>query len=228
MFARPSKRDRFQLGQYEPPKEGSFLHKILKKTPLATGETKKRRVLYESDYLKALERNNTQLGIPYKEPAFIQYQPPPPREEVVEPDLPWVDRVYLNLKFLKSGVVRVKVVTNFLELYQNYYKRALRPPLKLITAAYKARGFSKGFLENIKVREQKMNAFSKKVPSILEKIFEKEPVKKVKRKPRTPPPEEEDEPPQPTEEEEDNFMDVEPDEPEEDVVEEDYFSEADV
>tara|TARA_B100000073_G_scaffold346446_1_gene357880 strand:+ start:1776 stop:2333 length:558 start_codon:yes stop_codon:yes gene_type:complete len=181
--------------------------------------------MYESAYLKALEKNNNDLGIPYVEPVFVPYQPPAPREESSEPELPFVDRIYVNFKILKSGVVRIKIVPNFLILYENYYRRALRPPLKLLLAAYKARGFSKDFLDEVKVREQRAVAFfSKKVPGILEKVFEKEPSKKVRKK-QPPPPVDEDEPPEPTEEEEDNTMDVEPDDDaEEENVEEDYFS----
>lgn len=227
MFARPSKRDRTYPETFRPPSEGSYLDGVLKKTctDRPSEPAKRQRVMYESAYLKALEKNNNDLGIPYVEPVFVPYQPPAPREETSEPDLPFVDRIYVNFKILKSGVVRIKIVPNFLLLYENYYRRALRPPLKLLLAAYKARGFSKDFLDGVKAREQKAVAFfSKKVPGILEKVFEKEPSKKVRKK-QPPPPVDEDEPPETEEEEEDNTMDVEPDDDaEEENVEEDYFS----
>jgi hypothetical protein len=96
--------------------------------------------------------------------------------------------------------------------------------LKLVLQAYKARGFSNAFIEKVKQNEQKRLLFVKKIPTILAKIFDKEPVKKVKREK---PPIEEDEPPKPqtADEEEDGTMDVEPEEETEEPVEEEvYFS----
>ena len=157
---------------------------------------------------------------------FRSPRQPPPKTK--EPVLDFLDKVYVNLKILKSGTVRIKVVPNFLNLFEKYYKYAKKPPFKLIVQAYKAVGFSDKFLEQIKQSEERRLQFAKKVPTILQKIFDKEPVKKVKRE-KLPPPAliEEDEPPKPqtADEEEDGTMDVEPEEETEEPVEEEvYFS----
>tara|TARA_B100000767_G_scaffold273896_1_gene305333 strand:- start:237 stop:800 length:564 start_codon:yes stop_codon:yes gene_type:complete len=184
--------------------------------------------MYQAAYLKALEQNNIDMGIPFVDPGLPIYSPPPPREKSDEPDLPFLDRVYVNFRILKSGIVRIKIVPNFLIIYEQYHKRKARPPLKLVLQAYKARGFSNAFIEKVKRSEQRRLLFVKKVPAILAKIFDKEPVKKVKReKPPPPAPIEEDEPPKPqtTDEEEDCTMDVEPEEETEEPAEEEvYFS----
>ena len=178
----------------------------------------KRPVMYQEAYLRALERNNAELGIPFVDPKLPTYEPPPPPTKPVEPDLPYLDRVYVNFRILKKGIVRIKIVPHFLVLYEEYYKRAMRPPLKLVLQAYKARGFSGEFIEKVKRAEEKRLLFAKKVPGILDKIFEKkEPVKKVKKE-RPPPPTPED-PPEEDElendDEEDCTMDVEPEEEQE-------------
>ena len=187
----------------------------------------KRPVMYQDAYLRALEKNNTELGIPFVDPKLPTYEPPPVPTKPVEPDLPYLDRVYVNFRFLKKGIVRIKIVPHFLVLYEEYYKRALRPPLKLVLQAYKARGFSGEFIEKVKRAEEKRLLFAKKVPGILEKIFEKEPVKKVKKEKPPPTPEESPEEDEPeNDEEEDCTMDVEPEEEqeEEEVV---YSSDED-
>ena len=193
---------------------------------------KKQAVMNQDAYLKALKQNNADMGIPFVDPKLPTFEPPPAPKKSDEPDLPYLDRVYVNFRILKSGIVRIKIVPNFLIIYEQYYKRAMRPPLKLLLQAYKARGFSNEFIEKVKQNEQKRLQFVKKVPGILAKIFDKEPVKKIKREKPPPPPApiEEDEPPKPqtSDEEEDCTMDVEPEEETEEPAEEEvYFSEED-
>jgi hypothetical protein len=229
MFIQPSKRDRPLTISTEPPNEGTFLHRILNPPPTDIYEFKKQRVLYQDTYLKALERNNKEMGIPFVEPTFPPHISSPVNDVVVEPELPFVDRIYVNFKILKSGVVRIKIVPHFLILYEQYYKLAVIPPLKLVIQAYKARGFSDDFITNIKKCEQKRLAFVKKVPDILKKIFDKDPVKKVKKWKPPLQPVEEDKPLVSEEVEEDNPLDIEPDDDDvnEEAVEEEYFIDDD-
>ena len=224
MYTRPKPRVRCEPDTNARPKKDSFLHGIITPTFRAQQhESQKQPVMYQAAYLKALEQNNIDMGIPFVDPELPIYSPPPPREKSDEPDLPFLDRVYVNFRILKSGIVRIKIVPNFLIIYEQYYKRNARPPLKLVLQAYKARGFSNAFIEKVKQSEQRRLLFVKRVPAILAKIFDKEPVKKVKREK---PPIEEDEPPKPqTTDEEDCTMDVEPEEETEEPAEEEvYFS----
>ena len=73
------------------------------------------------------------------------------------------------------------------------FEKYKRPTLKIILQAYKAQGFSQEFLDRIKKRHQKRLEFSKKVPGIIDSIFNKEPVKKVKKVKKKPVPELENE-----------------------------------
>jgi hypothetical protein len=234
MYKRPSLRVRCPPPiRGDKPTEGSFLYDII--TPKETNfyEYKKAPVYDKHIYLKFLEKNNKQLGIPYNEPdlpdATPCEQPKPPDE----PKLEFGDRVQVVLKVLKSGIVRVKVNGAIATMYEKYYKQGKRPPLKTILQAYKAHGFSKEFLEKIKKNHEKKMIFAKKVPKILEKIFDKEPAKKPKKEKKKKEPEEELENEAPDEEEEEDDvpdeegqMDIEPEE-EEVVEEEEYFSDPD-
>jgi hypothetical protein len=118
------------------------------------------------------------------------------------------------------------------DVYDKYYRHGKKPSFKTILQAYKSHGFSKEFLEKIKMKNEKQKLFATKVEKILEKIFDKEPVKKPKREKKKPVEEEEEEQlPEVEEEEEDDVpedeggLDVEPEVDEEVVEEEEYFSE---
>jgi hypothetical protein len=231
MYKRPSQRVKCPPPiKGDKPREGTFLYDIINTKPTTVYEYKKAPVYDKHIYLRFLEKNNKQLGIPYKEPELpdaAPYEQPKPSDE---PELEFGDRVQVVLKVLKSGIVRVKVNGAIATMYEKYYKQGKQPPIKTIIQAYKAHGFSKEFLEKIKKNHEKKMTFAKKVPNILEKIFDKEPVKKQKKEKKKEPVEEiENDAPEEEEEEDDvpdeeGQMDIEPDE-EEVVEEEEYFSE---
>jgi hypothetical protein len=232
MYKRPSQRVRCPPSlKGDRPKEGTFLYDIITSKPTKFYEYKRAPVYDKEIYLQMLKKNNEELGIPYVEPDLpdaVPYQHP---IHPNEPTLEYGDRVQVTLRVLKSGIVRVKVNSAIATMYDTYYRRGKRPSLKTILQAYKAHGFSNEFLEKIKKSHEKNMDFAKKVPKILEKIFDKEPAKKLKKEKKKKDPEEE-ELPEEEQEEEDNVpdeegqMDIEPEE-EEVVEEEEYFSEPD-
>lgn len=193
----------------------------------------KRPVYHQDIYLKALEENNKRLGIPYVEPQLPQSTPYQEPTRTNEPELVYGDRVGVTLRILKNGIVRVKVSGAIATMYEKYYRRGVRAPFKTVLQAYKSHGFSPGFLEKIRKSNEREQVFAKKVPGILAKIFEKEPVKKIKKKKveETKDEEIDDEPEPEAEVEEDDIpaeegeLDVEPEE--EEVVEEEYVSDGD-
>jgi len=194
-------------------------------------------VYHQDDYLKLLEANYKKMGLPYVEPQLPIVQPrvyPEPRKE---PELIFGDRVQVNLRVLKSGIVRVKINSAIAELYAKYYKHAKRPPFKMVLQAYKSHGFSKEFLQRIEKNNEKRKREALRIEKIFTKIFDKEPIKKVKKtkkKEEEPelnedvvePIEDEDQPPKSDEPEEEETLDVEPDEEDEEEVEEEYVSDG--
>jgi len=235
MYIRPSRRAKCNIPRVtEPPREGSFLHNIISKSHNTNFYGYKRDPVYnQSAYLIALKKNNEEMGIPYidpKLPNMIPIEIPP---KIEEPELLYVDRVQVKLRVLKTGLIRIKINTSIATLYEKYYKYAKIPPIKVIIQAYKSHGFSTSFTDKIMTNHEKRVIFATKVPKILEKIFDKEPMKKIKRMKAPPKPKEEVEevPEEEPDEEEDNIpeeegqMDVEPNIEDEEVVEEEYFSE---
>jgi hypothetical protein len=176
------------------------------------------------------------MGLPYVDPQLPIVQPRVYPEPPKEPELTFGDRVQVNLRVLKSGIVRVKINFAIAELYDKYYKHTKRPPFKMVLQAYKSHGFSKEFLQRIEKNNEKRKRESLRIEKIFSKIFDKEPtkkVKKIKKKEEEPelnedviePIEDEDQPPKSDEPEEEETLDVEPDEEDEEVEnEEEYFS----
>ena len=235
MFRPPSKRVRCPPPtRGDKPKEGTFLYDIITQKPIEQFTFHKRPVYNQESYLRALEENNKRLGIPYTELQLPEATPYRAPLESNEPVLIYGDRIQVNIRVLKSGVVRVKVNCAIAMMYEKYYRRGLQPPFKTVLQAYKSHGFSPQFLEKIKKSHERKMVYAKKVPGILEKIFEKEAIKKAKKeKEKEKEKQREDEdgvPPLDDVEDDDDTppaeeceLDVEPDE-EEDVEEEEYVS----
>ena len=230
MFRPPSKRVRCPPPpKGDRPEEGTFLYDIITQKPTKYFTFEKQPVYHQDRYLRALEQNHKNLDIPYVKPKLPEATPYQEPQRVKEPELMYGDRIQVNMRILKSGIVRIKVNCAIAMMYEKYYRQGVHPPFKNVLQAYKSHGFSPQFLEKIKKSHEKKMIFAKKVPKILEKILEKEPVKKVKKKKDEEKVEDIDQEPEAEVEEdeipaEEGELDVEPDE--EEVVEE-YVSDGD-
>lgn len=234
MYKRPSKRVKVHpvptpVRGTLPP--GSFLGSIINNESPNFYERVKEPVYQQEIYLRALKKNYEDNGLSFKDPELPEYVQPERPQPTKEPELIYGDRVQVTFRVLKNGVVRVKVNAAIADVYDKYYRRGKKPPFKTILQAYKSHGFSKEFLEKIKMRYEKQKLFATKVEKILEKIFDKEPVKKPKKEKKKPVEEEEEQLPEVEEEEEDDVpedeggLDMELEVDEEVVEEEEYFSE---
>lgn len=236
MYIRPSKRAKVHTDPVRThvPRE-SYIGSIIHKNATQFYEPIKRPVYNQKDYIKGLKKNYEECGLVFKDPMLPTVIEVSRSAQNEEPELEFCDRIQVTLKVLKNGVVRVKINCAIASLYEKYWKHAKSPPFKAILQAYKSHGFSSRFIERIKLKHEKKLLFSKKVAGIIEKIFDKEPVKKPKKEKKKivedeelneEEPNEEDNPPKSDEPEEEETLDVEPDEDEEEV-EEEYFSEPD-
>ena len=239
MYKRPPLRVR------EPPRSGhetakstpvgSFLHKITNPPPTTHYKWVRYPVYQKQAYLALLKKNYEENSLEWVEPEISDYEHPQIIEKSKEPELTFIDRVYLNLRFLKSGIIRVKLNTSFVSLFEKYYSKNKLPQIKNVIQAYKSQEFSDVFLERIKKNHEKRIAHIKKVSNAIDLIFNKEPVKKTKKKKEEPKLVEqeeeindEDEQDQDQEDdgpEEDEALDVEVDEELEEQQEE-YFSDG--
>jgi len=181
MYKRPPLRVREEPGISTRPKPGSFLDKIVNPPPSA-GYKQKRYPVYQKDtYLALLKRNYHALGLEYKELDIPDYVPPVKSERPSEPELTFADKVYMKVRILKSGIIRIKLDTSFAVLYEKYYSNQKQPPMKSVIQAYKSIGFSSEFLEKVKTKFSKFADHKKKVQEKIDSIFNKEPAKKPKK-----------------------------------------------
>jgi len=238
MYKRPSLRVKVQTSHIRGSiPDDTFIGRITKHNPVIQYNFVKEPVYHQDDYLKLLEANYKKMGLPYVDPQLPIVQPRVYPEPPKEPELTFGDRVQVNLRVLKSGIVRVKINSAIAELYAKYYKHAKRPPFKMVLQAYRSHGFSKEFLQRIEKNNEKRKREALRIEKIFTKIFDKEPIKKVKKtkkKEEEPelnedvvePIEDEDQPPKSDEPEEEETLDVEPDEEDEEEVEEEYVSDG--
>ena len=236
MYKRPSQRVKVHTSHVRGSiPDDTFIGRITKSKPTIQYKFVKGPVYHQDDYLKLLEANYKKMGLPYVDPQLPIIQPkvyPEPRKE---PELTFGDRIQVNLRVLKNGIVRVKINSAIAELYAKYYKHAKRPPFKMVLQAYKSHGFSKEFLQRIEKNNEKRKDLYIRIGKVFTKIFDKEPMKKVKKAKKKEeeiveqvediiePVEDEDQPPKFDEPEEEETLDVEPDEEEEEEVEEEYI-----
>lgn len=241
MYKRPPLRVKdpvTKVSQHNKAPVGSFIHKLLNPPPTVYYEKIKQPVYQKEAYLALLKKNNEELGIPWVERDIPEYEPPKNIEKIKEPKVTTLDRVYINLKVLKNGLVRIKLNTSFYSLYEKYYSQNKIPPLKTIIQAYKSHGYSQKFLDGIKTNHQKRLDHGKKISKAIDLIFNKEQVKKPKKKKEDPKPDEEnviedqdldqdqDQDLEDDEPEEDEAFEVENEDDNEEQQEEEYFSDG--
>lgn len=162
---------------------GTFLYDLLKFEPTQGYKYVPTPIYNKAAYLSLMKINCKKMGIPYEEPknipdSIVVETPPVVKEKTIDA---W-DRVYINLKILKNGTIRVKLNAQFYEMYEKYTMKNKRTPIKPILQAYKSMGFSDDFLKNLLKKYDEKVRFGKKIEKVLDTIFNKEPVKKPKKK----------------------------------------------
>ena len=181
MYKRPPLRVREEPKTFSRPKPGTFLDRIVNPPPSVPYVRKKYPVYQKDTYIALLKRNYEDLGLEYKDPNIPDYKPPVRPNPPDEPHLTFCDKVYMKVRILKSGIIRVKFDASFMILHEKYYSKQKQPPMKMVIQAYKSMGFSPDFLEKIKTKYSKFAEHRKKVEKMIDEIFNKEPAKKPKK-----------------------------------------------
>ena len=151
---------------------GSFLYNIVHGKNDNIIEKKPFYVQNKKDYLESLERNCKEMGIPFKKP-YVEETPPYEKvDDSIETHIEHLDQIVVNLNVLKSGKVRVKVLPHMAVLNEKYYSKYKIPPIKSISSALKAIGYSQEFMDSMMVKYKKRNALIEKKWKILEKRFD--------------------------------------------------------
>ena len=213
---------------------GSFLYNILYGKNDNTIEKKPFYVQNKKDYLESLERNCRKIGIPFKKPNVEEIPVPKKINSYVEKHIDNLDQIVVHLNVLKSGKIRVKVIPHMAVLNEKYYSKYKIPPIKSITSALKALGYSQEFMDSMMEKYKKRNELIEKKWKILEKIFDapstasRNKKKKADKKAEAEAAEAETEVPEDEDPEEEKKDDDEPEEDEAIVVDEEGDDEEEV
>jgi hypothetical protein len=166
-----------------PPIPGTFLHSIANPSHEMQRPPPRGAFAFQNCelYKKLLKRNYVSLNIPYKEPNVSELTSKYTNETMTECHIDYLDKVYVRLNILKSGIVRVKLVTNFSSFWKTYYSKGKSPPFKTMLAACKAVGYSEAFMNKMVENRKKRQIFAKKLEKIIDKIFDKSTTAKKKK-----------------------------------------------
>ena len=151
---------------------GSFLYNVVYGNTTKVPETKPFYVQNKKDYLESLERNCREMGIPFKKPNVEEIPIPKKINSYVEQHIDNLDQIVVHLNVLKSGKIRIKVIPHMAVLNEKYYSKYKIPPIKSITRALKAHGYSQEFMDSMMEKYKKRNALIEKKWKILEKSFD--------------------------------------------------------
>jgi len=166
-----------------PPIPGTLLHSIMRPSHEIQRPVQRGAFAFQNCelYKKLLKRNYESLNIPYKEPNVFELTSKSMNELTTECHIDYLDKVYVRMNILKSGIVRVKLVTNFYSFWEMYYSKGKSPPFKTMLAACKAIGYSETFMNKMIENRKKRQIFVKKLDKILDKIFDKNTTSKKKK-----------------------------------------------
>ena len=112
------------------------------------------------------------MGIPFKKPNVEEIPVPKKINSYVEKHIDNLDQIVVHLNVLKSGKIRIKVIPHMAVLNEKYYSKYKIPPIKSITSALKALGYSQEFMDSMMEKYKKRNELIEKRWKILEKIFD--------------------------------------------------------
>lgn len=134
------------------------------------------------EYKRLLKRNYEYYEVPYREPNVFKTITKISKTKERECRLDYLDKVYVKLNILKSGQVRIKLITNFTSFWKTYYSKGKAPPFKVILAACKAVGYSENFLNGMVQNRKRRLARVVILEKIIGDVFEKSTASKKKAK----------------------------------------------
>tara|TARA_B100000287_G_scaffold182834_1_gene172957 strand:- start:262 stop:963 length:702 start_codon:yes stop_codon:yes gene_type:complete len=151
---------------------GTFLYNIVYGNTATVTENKPFYVQNADDYVRLLKKNYEYYGIPFKKPNVEEIPPYNKVDDTIETHVEQLDQIVVKLNVLKSGKVRVKILPHMAILNEKYYSKGKPPPIKSITSALKALGYSQEFMDSTMGKYKKRNQIIEKRWKILEKKFD--------------------------------------------------------
>ena len=151
---------------------GSLIYDIINAKYKPEPERPPFYVQNKKDFLESLERNCKETGIPFKKPNVEEIPIPKKIDSYVEQHIDNLDQIVVHLNVLKSGKIRIKVIPHMAALNEKYYSKYKIPPIKSITSALKALGYSQEFMDSMMEKYKKRNELIERKWKILEKSFD--------------------------------------------------------
>jgi hypothetical protein len=195
------------------------------------------------NYIKNLKKSCEISGAEFKIPKYARPMPIVEMSSTAKPQfIRHVDDVIVKLNVLKCGKVRVKLITHMATLHEKYFSHAKKPPVKILSAALKAIGYDEQYITKmpgalIKQKQNMEIRWKNLEDGLFNKPSASSTKKKIKKKEPEPEPEADAdiEPGDEDEEDEedggyngpdDEALDIDNEDEDEEVVEEEYFSDA--
>lgn len=178
---RPTQTDEYPQ-KYKKPEPGTFMYDIVNPKPTSFYKHENAPIYQKEVYLALLKKNCEVLGIPYVEPDIPDADVKVYNVSKTYNPVDDLDKVYMKIKYMKNGTVKIKFITAFADLYNKYYSHAKKPPIKTLLNAYKLMGFSQEFIEEIQKKHTKNLKLAPIIFKKIEALLTKEPVKKTKSK----------------------------------------------
>ena len=164
-------------------KKGTFLYDIVN---TKEGHISDKKVFYvqnHESYLKDLEKNYNYYNVPFKKPNVYEIEKPKSLSRKFISKVEYLDSVIVNLNVLKNGKVRVKINTDMISLYENWYKQMKLPSIKTVIKVYKNLGYDDTFLNTMLEKNKKREKMLEKGWKKIEEFSEaSKNVKKKKKK----------------------------------------------
>src|SRR5210317_644065 len=151
---------------------GTFLHNIVYGNTTPVPECKPFYVQNAESYVNLLKKNYESCGVPFKRPNVEEM---PPYEKIgdgIETHIDHLDQIVVRLNVLKTGKVRVKIIPHMAVLNEKYYSKYKVPPIKSVTSALKALGYSQDFMDSMLQKYKNRNQLIEKKWKIIEKRFD--------------------------------------------------------
>lgn len=128
------------------------------------------------DREKYLEETEVRLAkIRSNHEAWYAARPPPRPKPQKEPiNVPkTIDHVFVNLKVLKSGMIKVTMSAPMAPIHEKYLSKGVRPPLMEHLKALKRFGYPDWVLEKVVNKHEKLPEEQKRMEEVIETVFGK-------------------------------------------------------
>ncbi|QIG60019.1 hypothetical protein [Dishui Lake phycodnavirus 4] len=158
------------------------LNDVIRPEPTVSKGYVRTSVYRKEDYINGLRKNYIQCGldparvdeIDLKIPEEIQRTYTTSTNDLVIDD--W-ETVKVKIDYYEDRV-RVTIDTSLWDMFAMYYTKGINPPIELKVKAFRSMDFSEERIEHMIKKDQSNRKFCAKVGKIIDKIFDKEPVKK--------------------------------------------------